>query len=61
MRHVGDTLVWLGLMLMVAAVIYFTPQVADYVSSMAADRGHEAVTYRELALHHHGGASHSDR
>lgn len=33
MRQVGDTLVWLALIAVVAAVLYFTPLVASYVSS----------------------------
>lgn len=33
MRQVGDTLVWLALIAMVAAVLYITPRVANYVSS----------------------------
>lgn len=37
MRQVGDTLVWLGLIAMVAAVLYFTPRVAHYVSSGAEE------------------------
>jgi len=33
MRQVGDTLVWLALIAVVVAVLYFTPHVASYVSS----------------------------
>ena len=33
MRQVGDTLVWLALIAMVAAVLYVTPRVASYMSS----------------------------
>ena len=33
MRQVGDTLVWLALIVVVAAVVYFTPRVASYVST----------------------------
>jgi hypothetical protein len=33
MRQFGDTLVWLGLILVVAAVVYFTPRLASYVST----------------------------
>ena len=41
MRQVADTLVWLGLIAVVAAVLYFTPQFASYFSSR--ERGsHEA-------------------
>jgi hypothetical protein len=61
MRHVLDTLVWFGLILMVAAVVYFTPRVADYVSSLGAD---EEIAYRasrELVLNHQTELSHADR
>jgi hypothetical protein len=33
MRQFGDTLVWLGLVAVVAAVLYFTPRFASYFSS----------------------------
>jgi hypothetical protein len=33
MRQVGDTLVWLGLIAVVVAVLYFTPVFASYFSS----------------------------
>ena len=33
MRQIGDMLVWLAMILVVAAVVYYTPQVANYVSS----------------------------
>jgi hypothetical protein len=52
MRHVGDTLVWLGLILVVAAVVYFTPRFADYVSSMGAEHGRGCSTCREVAFNH---------
>ena len=31
MRQVGDTLVWLAMIGVVAAVVYFTPRLASYV------------------------------
>jgi hypothetical protein len=37
MRQVGDTLVWLALIAVVAAVLYLTPLVASYVSSREKD------------------------
>jgi len=37
MRQVGDTLVWLALVAVVAAVVYFTPQFASYFSSRESD------------------------
>jgi hypothetical protein len=33
MRQFGDTLVWLSLIAVVAAVLYFTPRFASYFSS----------------------------
>ena len=33
MRQVGDMLVWLGVIMTLAAVVYFTPQFASYVSA----------------------------
>ena len=33
MRQVGDTIVWLGMILVVAAVLYFAPRLANYVSA----------------------------
>jgi hypothetical protein len=37
MRQVGDTLVWLGLIAAVVAVLYFTPRFASYFSSREGD------------------------
>jgi len=37
MRQVADTLVWLALIAVVAAVLYFTPQFANYFSSREGD------------------------
>ncbi len=34
MRQVGDTLVWLAMIGVVAAVVYFTPRLASYVGSV---------------------------
>ena len=49
MRQVGDTLVWLALIAVVAAVLYFTPLVASYVSSRENDsiaHGQGGVAWR---------------
>jgi len=35
MRQVVDTLVWLAMILVIAAVVYFTPRLANYVTSMS--------------------------
>ena len=52
MRHVGDTLAWLGMILVVAAVIYFTPRLASYVAaSTATEHGAACDTCRELTCH----------
>ncbi len=40
MRQVGDTLVWLGLIAVVAAVLYLTPRFANYFSSRERDSLH---------------------
>lgn len=37
MRQVGDTLVWLGLIAVVVAVVYFTPRLSIYFSSRDRD------------------------
>jgi len=61
MRHIGDTLVWLGLVLVAAAVIYFTPRVSDYVASLGIDRGQEPASHGAVALHDNLGGSHVNR
>jgi len=48
MRQVGDTLVWLAMIGVVVAVIYFTPRVARYVGAMGAEHGRECVTCRAI-------------
>ena len=35
MRQVGDTLVWLAMIGVVAAVVYFTPRIANYVGTVS--------------------------
>ena len=52
MRQVGDTLVWLAMIGVVAAVVYFTPRVASYVGSMANEHASGKVTFSEIAFHH---------
>jgi hypothetical protein len=51
MRQIGDMLVWLTMILIVAAVVYYTPLLASYVSSRDAH-----PTPRSVAWHakHHG-------
>jgi hypothetical protein len=52
MRQVGDTLVWLAMIMVVVAVVYFTPRVARYVSAMGSAHGATCHTCREIAYHH---------
>jgi len=49
MRQVGDTLVWLATIAVVAAVIYFTPRVARYMGAMGGEHGGECTTCRAIA------------
>ncbi len=52
MRHIGDALVWLAMILVVAAVIYFTPRVANYVAaSTETAHGAECDTCGEIVCH----------
>jgi len=37
MRQIADTLVWLALIVVVVAVLYFAPRLASYVSSRDSD------------------------
>ncbi len=46
MRQVGDMLVWFAMILVVAAVVYYTPQVASYMSGRDSHPVHG-----RLALH----------
>lgn len=46
MRQVGDTLVWLGLILVLAAVVYFTPRLADFVAAVQSHQGRGSVAWR---------------
>jgi hypothetical protein len=50
MRQVGDMLVWLAMILIVAAVVYFTPQLANYVSARESRSIHRSVAWH--AMHH---------
>ena len=50
MRQVGDSLVWLAMIGLVAAVVYFTPRLASYVGS-ATEHGGDKITSREIAYH----------
>jgi hypothetical protein len=50
MRHVGDTLVWLAMIMLVVAVVYFTPRVARLFASMGTEHGSAWVTGRTMAF-----------
>jgi len=52
MRQVADMLVWLALIVVVAAVVYFTPRVANYVASEQSDHGRDGRTPRVMAYQH---------
>jgi hypothetical protein len=49
MRQVGDTLVWLGVILIVAAVVYFTPRFASYVTASESQLGRGKVAWSGIA------------
>jgi hypothetical protein len=54
MRRIGDMLVWLGLILIVAGVVYFTPRFADYVASERAKHERESKDWRVIAYQQFG-------
>jgi hypothetical protein len=57
MRQVGDLLVWFGVILMVAAVIYIAPRLAHYYSGMELDTGHSDLALRAVThVHPHSQA-----
>jgi hypothetical protein len=49
MRQVGDMLVWLAVIVVVAAVVYYTPRVASYVSARDSQSERGRVAYRPSA------------
>jgi hypothetical protein len=51
MRQIGDLLVWVTLILVLALVAYFTPKLAQYMSSESR-RPHQTWTYHDLAWNH---------
>jgi hypothetical protein len=54
MRQLGDMLVWLGLIVVVAAVVYFTPRIANYVAAEQPDRGRDAQASHVMAYQNFG-------
>jgi len=48
MRQVGDTLVWLAMIGVVVAVIYFTPRLASYIGSVGTEHAGDKITSSEI-------------
>jgi hypothetical protein len=46
MRQVGDMLVWLAVILVVAAVVYYTPRVASYVTARDSSQDQARLAWR---------------
>ena len=51
MRQVGDTLVWLAMIGVVVAVVYFTPRLASYLGSAGNDRAGGKMTFMDITYH----------
>jgi hypothetical protein len=49
MRQVSDTLVWLGVVLVLAAVVYFVPQFANFVAAVEAQQDRGKVAWHVTA------------
>jgi hypothetical protein len=61
MRQLGDFATWLGLILLVVGVVYYTPMLVDYMSDDSAARTRAAARppgrispRRNMAMHHMG-------
>ena len=52
MRQVTDMLGWLAVILGVAAVVYFTPRLANYVASAESESGRPDSRPRVMAYRH---------
>jgi hypothetical protein len=63
MRQLQDTLVWIGMILVVAGVIYVVPLVASLASDEAGtEHGRSSVTCSQVSVtHHQGFSSHGRR
>ncbi len=48
MRQVVDTLVWLAMISVIAAVVYFTPRLANYVTSISGEHPQACLTCRGI-------------
>jgi hypothetical protein len=60
MRQVQDTLVWLGMILVVAAVVYTMPRVAKLVAARN-EQGNSSVSYSKVSVSHHPAFTHRHR
>ena len=60
MRQLTDTLVWLGVLLVLAAVVYFTPRFADLVSAVQ-DQQYRTRAQASALLHSVDATSHFPR
>jgi hypothetical protein len=49
MRQFGDTLVWLAMIGVVVAVVYFTPRLASYIGSVGNDHAGDKITSRDIS------------
>ena len=48
MRQVGDTLVWLAMIGVVVAVVYFTPRLASFIGSVGNERTADRITFSDI-------------
>jgi hypothetical protein len=51
MRQVRDTLIWLGLSMVVTAVVYYTPRFANYVNASESENFSVGINPRPIASH----------
>jgi hypothetical protein len=58
MRQVGDTLIWLGLIMVVTAVVYYTPRLANRFTGAEAENFTLSVAARPIAARSQPIASH---
>ena len=58
MRQVQDTLVWLGMILVVAGVVYAMPRVATLVAEARSEHGPACVTCGKVSVMNRGEFTH---
>jgi hypothetical protein len=56
MRQVGDTLIWLAMILVVAGVIYVMPRVASYVAAAESEHDRAAIIHGRVSSAFDGGS-----